>query len=463
MRLRVVLLAAVLAGCGTNAAASGDTVKITIGYQSKTINTVTAGTLLRSLGFFEQRLEELGKREGRKYTVEWQDYDTGAPITAQMVAEKIDIGSMGDYPLLINGSRTQKAGERGTRMVSVTGYNLRGALNMIVVRPDSPAHTLTDLKGQKVSTSVGSAAHGTLVQALKAAGLDPKTGVTVENQTPSVGASALQGGNVAGLSQFVAWPGALVFGKQARLLYDGAALNVPTLHGVVVRKPFAVERPAVLDAFLKAQLDATKYLHEKPLAAAKSVAEATGLPAEVVYLYNGPDGIATFDTTIKPAFREALRGDVPFLKSIGNIEELDVDRFIDDGPLRAAFGNGYDTELAGSTNPAKIAGKDSVCGNEVSDPATAGEVWLDGEDATHPTANPRCLLRFIAAAGKKVRAAYVPDAVSGTRWFAEYSVWVNDPNAGPLPFATESGAADYRAKHPGATQVSYADALKLMG
>ena len=54
------------------------------------------------------------------------------------------------------------------------------------------------------------------------------TKVTVENQQPSVGASALQSGNVAALAQFVAWPGQLVFAGQAKLLYDGAALNLPT-------------------------------------------------------------------------------------------------------------------------------------------------------------------------------------------------------------------------------------------
>jgi len=49
-----VLLLFPLAGCGSAEAGSGSTVTVTVGYQSKTINTVTAGTLLRSLGSFEQ-------------------------------------------------------------------------------------------------------------------------------------------------------------------------------------------------------------------------------------------------------------------------------------------------------------------------------------------------------------------------------------------------------------------------
>ena len=72
---------------------------------------ILAGTLLRAQGYLERRLADITSRTGTNYNVTWQDYDTGAPITAQMVAEKIDIGSMGDYPMLINGSKTQ-ANER---------------------------------------------------------------------------------------------------------------------------------------------------------------------------------------------------------------------------------------------------------------------------------------------------------------------------------------------------------------
>src|SRR5690606_39067459 len=124
----------------------------------------------------------------------------------------------------------------------------------IVVAPDSPVRTLRDLSGRIVSTSVGSAGHGLLVQAARAAGLDPTKDFRTENQQPQVGASALRSGAVAALSQFVAWPGLLVHSGEARMLYDGGALGVPTLHGVVVREAFAKERPEVLAAFLRAQL-----------------------------------------------------------------------------------------------------------------------------------------------------------------------------------------------------------------
>jgi NitT/TauT family transport system substrate-binding protein len=470
--LRLTALAAAgltIAGCSLDSASqsSGKVVNVVIGYQSKTINTVTAGTLLRAQGYLERRLNDITTRTGTKYNVAWQDYDTGAPITAQMVAEKIDIGSMGDYPMLINGSKTQANERARTEIVSVTGYNPKGALNMVVVAPNSPAQELTDLAGQKVSASVGSAGHGTLVRALSKAGIDPKTGVEVLNQQPQVGASALESGQVQGLSQFVAWPGLLVFQGKARLLYDGAELNYPTLHGVVVRRAYAAEHPEVLDAFLQAQLDATDFLNQKPLEAAKIVADSAGLAQEVVYLYNGPGG-TSFDTTLKPSLIEALKGDVPYLKSIGDFAELDVPGFAQDAPLRAAFAarnQDYGKAVAATANASLLGGNDPVCKSSVNDPALASELWLDGADSTQPAATPACLLKAIRdanAKGAKVRAAYVPDTELGTRWFADKAAWVrtSDP-VGPnyLPFGTPAGAKRYVSAHPGSVPVDYQQAL----
>lgn len=470
-RTSALLMALVpaVAGCAVEGDAASGSVRVVIGYQSKTVNTVTAGTLLRSLGYFEKRLAALGKRTGTKYTVVWQDYATGAPITAQILAGKIDIGSMGDYPLLINGSRAQAQGnDAATELVSVTGYNLNGALNGVVVAPDSPATTLRDLKGHAVSASVGSAGDGTLVQALRKYGLDPDKDVKTENQQPAVGASALKAGSVQALAQFVAWPGLLVQQGQARLLYDGGDLRVPTFHGVVVGRAFARKRGDVLLAFLRAQLDATRYLATEPVRAAESVARATGLPPEVVYLYNGAGGIAVFDPTIKAPLRSALAHDVPFLTSIGVLQKpLDLGSFIDDGYLRQIYGASYDAAAASTANPAKITGTDAVCHRAVTDPATAGEIWLRGQDSTQPVADPVCLLRGVRAdqrAGRAIRAAYIRGAGTGTRWFADTMVWVEDPSAAAdhrfIPYTTPDQAHAYVAAHPKAKIVTYAEAVR---
>ncbi|MFG2640703.1 ABC transporter substrate-binding protein [Streptomyces sp. NPDC048370] len=440
--LPLALLLPLATACG-GAADAGEpagsrTVTVTVGYQSKTINTVTAGTLLRSLGYFEEELAARGKKDGVSYEVVWQDYATGAPITAQMTAGKIDIGSMGDFPLLINAARGKQL-KQPTRLVSVTGYNLRGGLNTVVTAPDSPLRSLAELRGRKVSTSVGSAADGTLVRALQRAGVDPEKDIRKLNQQPSVGASALTAGSVDALSQFVAWPGLLAFDGRAKALYDGAELNLPTFHGVTVREKFAQERAGVLDDFLTAQRRATDHLRARPVAAAESVAKETGLPAEVVHLYNGAQGIATFDPELRPELIDALKKDVPLLKAAKLVGDVDVDAFVDRAPLARAAAKHAPYPKASAARP---------------------ELWLKGQSTTRTFDSPKALLKAVGGSGADVRAAYVPDAVTGTSWFADKAVWVAEGTE-LRAFVTPAGARAYVDGHATSRVVDYATALRL--
>ncbi|MFT3899098.1 MAG: ABC transporter substrate-binding protein [Gordonia sp. (in: high G+C Gram-positive bacteria)] len=443
----VAAVAAVTVAAGCSSTEDANTEKVVVGYQSKTINTVTAGTLLRSRGDFEKRLGELA---GKRYKVEWQDYDTGAPITTGMVAGKIDIGSMGDYPLLINGSRANSNPATATSILSVTGSSPKGSLNSVIAKPDSTVNSLRDLRGKKVSASVGSAGHGTLLAGLNQAGI-PASAVNVSNQQPQVGASALESGSVDALAQFVAWPGLLVFQKKAKLVYDGGRLGYPTLHGVIARNQYVAKHPDVIKAFLQAQLDATKALAGDPLAAARLVSKESGLPAEVVYLYNGPGG-TDFNPAIKPALVDALAGDRPYLKSIGSFPNpVDLGTFINDGPLKAAVtatGGDYAALLSRAGNASKA---DS-------------EVWYSG-DETATVASATELLKLVKAAraaGKSITAAYITDPVVGTRWFADHAVWLRD-GGDFRAFTTADSAQEYRKQHPTAVPVDYSRAVQEVG
>ncbi|MFC7655814.1 ABC transporter substrate-binding protein [Pseudonocardia benzenivorans] len=262
-----------------------------------------------------------------------------------MIAGKVDIGSMGDYPLLVNGSKTSGFGADRSVLVGVTGYNLRGSLNQVVVPSASGATTLDDLRGRIVSTSLGSAGHGMLVDGLQRSGL-ATTDVQLLNQEPAVGASAVQADQVGAYAQFVPWPQLLIFRGQAKLLYDGGDNGKPTFHGIVARESFGTAHPELMQAFLQSVKDTSDYIDHEPLAAAETVSRLTGIEAEVVYLYNGPNGLVTFDPTIKQPLVDALAADLPFLKQVGSAGDLDVAKFVDETALRAVYGAGYDAARA---------------------------------------------------------------------------------------------------------------------
>lgn len=451
--------ASLLTGCGL---LSGPTVIVNVGYQSKTINTVNAGTLLRDSGDFENALKELGATTGTKYRVVWQDFASGAPLTAQMIATHVDIGSMGDYPLLTNGSKTRKYSDAATELIATTGYNVRGSLNQVVVRSDSTARTLADLTGKKVSTSLGSAGDGMFSTALKSSGIK-KDSVHIVNQDPSIGASAIDGGQVDALAQFVPWPQLVIYRKQGRLLYDGGDNNVPTFHGVVVRRQFADGHPEVMAAFLRAMKATTDDIVAHPLKAALRVSALTGIEPEVIYLYNGPAGLVSFDMTLKEQFLAAFKTIKDYLVGRGSVtSDFDVPGFVNDSYVRQLFGNEYAQRRASVANPMTLTGFDDVCGLPVNDPALASELWASGATTTDVAATPSCLLRRLSAT-PSVRAAYVPDTLTRLRIFADHAVWLQDPAAPPTqrykPFATSAGADTYRASHPQALTVGYVAAV----
>src|SRR5215475_11617266 len=75
------------------------TVTIGIGTQDTTTNTVTTGTIVRELKLFEKHLPKDGKYANIKFQLDWNNFTSGPPVTNGMMANKLQFGMMGDYPL----------------------------------------------------------------------------------------------------------------------------------------------------------------------------------------------------------------------------------------------------------------------------------------------------------------------------------------------------------------------------
>jgi ABC-type nitrate/sulfonate/bicarbonate transport system substrate-binding protein len=161
-----------------------ETLEIGIGTQNTTTNTVTGGIVLKELGLLEKHLPKTGKYQDMKYTLSWQNFTSGPPVTNGMMADNIQIGMMGDYPLLVNGATGQATGNE-TQLVTIIAYNAFGGGNGIVVHKDSPYFDLADLKGKNVSVPFGSAAHGMMLQALQTRGWLPTSGIWYRNPRKS--------------------------------------------------------------------------------------------------------------------------------------------------------------------------------------------------------------------------------------------------------------------------------------
>ena len=127
-------------------AVDAKTIKIGIGHQSMCSDTYTAGIIVKELKLLEKHLPKVGKYAGVEYDIKWADYSSGGPITNQMLASKLNIGVMGDYPLIVNGAKFQATKSLRTLYVAGTGYNLKGSGNAVVVPVNSKIQNFEELK-----------------------------------------------------------------------------------------------------------------------------------------------------------------------------------------------------------------------------------------------------------------------------------------------------------------------------
>jgi NitT/TauT family transport system substrate-binding protein len=441
--------------------------EIGIGTQNTTTNTVTGGVVLKELGLLEKYLPTTGKYKDFKYSFAWQNATSGPPITNGMMANNIQIGMMGDYPLMVNGATGQATGNE-TQLVAIIAYNAQGSGNGIVVHKDSPYYELADLKGKNVSVPFGSAAHGMMLRALEKNGLPPDFWNLV-SQSPEVGTTNLQEKRIDAHGDFVPFPELLPFRGFARKIYDGAETKSPTFHGVVIRKDFGEKYPEIVVAYIKALMEANDWMRKNPKFASEKIEEWTKINKEVVYIFLGPGGIHTLDPTIKPAWVDAVGANYAVLKKLNMIKDLNIGAWVNDSYVRQAYkelGLDYDKQLASQAGTA-MTGNDPVCNLPVDKPLQAGEVWIQGGDIV-PFSSPACTLMGVkkfTGAGKKLNAVYLVDHELGIKVFADaafYSIGGSDPKKPEVvPFLLKRDAEAYAGKN-GGKLATYNEALSTI-
>ena len=448
------------------AAFAAETIRVAIGTQDTTINCATGGLLIRELHLIEKYLPHEGKYKDVQYDIQWHNFTSGAPLTNEMVADKLDFGAMADFPGSLNGAAFLKAGKKSIFLSVLSGSTI-GSGNGIVVPLGSPVQSLADLKGKQISVPFASTSHGMLLRAIKAQGWDPERDVTILTQAPEVAGSALQAGKIDAHADFVPFADLFPFKGFARKIYDGAQANAPTFHGTLVSADYAKKYPEVVVAYLRAAIEANRLFAADPLKTSELVARATGIDAEVVYLFGGPLGLQTRDLTWKPEYRQALATAIDTLRLLKRHDSaLTADTFIDDSYLRAAFkaeGLDYDTQLKDYSRLA-LKTSDALTGKPFTDDRRAAQVWVAGETSVRSYASPENALadaRKIEAGGAKVRAVYAQDRKLGIKllasqaWFAadaqgrlsafllkdDATRWAQDNHAQVLDFAAARGFA----------------------
>jgi NitT/TauT family transport system substrate-binding protein len=453
---RALIAGSIALATACPAAHARTTLVIGIGTQDMTTNTVTGGAVIRQLKLLDKYLPHDGKYKDVDYKIDWENFTSGPPVTNGMMAGKLQIGMMGDYPLLVNGATGAQLQGNETELIAVLGYNAYGAGNGVVVNSASPYYSLADLKGKLVSVPFGSAAHGMLLKAMHMHGWSDDY-FSVANQSPEVGTTNLQEKKIDAHADFVPFAELLPYRGFARKVFDGVETKSPTFHGVVVRKDFAQHYPEVVVAYLRALLDADAWVKAQPQKASEMVEQWTHVNKEVAYIFLGPDGIHTLDPTIKPVEIEALKSALDTLKSMNRVKNFNIAGWVNDSYLRTAFkeaGLDYDAQLKSLSNYS-VTGTDTFCKKPVSNPQTAAQAWIEGGQIVS-FSSAGCAMQAIVDMTKKnqkIDVAYVMDHSLGIKLFADKAFYVVTPAASGgapevTPFLLKTDAQRYAsARH----------------
>jgi len=453
MRISSLLVGSLLAASAFSLA-QAETIRVAIGTQDTTINTATGGILVRELGLLDKYLPKDGKYKDVTYDIEWKNFTSGAPITNDQIAGKLDFGIMAEFPASFNGVAHEKAGRRSILIAPLSG-SVKGSGNGIVVPSISQAQSFADLKGKTISVPFASTAHGVLLRAVKNQGWDPEKDVTIITQAPEVAGTALRSNQIEAHADFVPFAELFPWRGFARKIYDGAQTNAPTFHGVLVDAAYAEKYPEVVTAYLQAVIEADKLYREDPEKYSELIEKTAGVEAEVDYLFHGPLGLQTRDLTWKPEWRQAVATAIDTLKILKKADQgLDVDKFVDDKYIKAAFkasGLDYDAALK-NYDQLPLTAKDAATGAEIKDPKRVAQIWVKGEDKVRHYAsveNALKALKALEAESKVARAFYAQDRNNGIKLLGAQAWFVRADNGEVSAFLLKDQAQAWANDHGG--------------
>ncbi len=195
--------------------------EIHIAYQNSSITILLA----KAKGFYEDEFAKDGVQ------VKYDLYLAGPPMMEAFAGGRADFAHTGDMPPV-----SARASGVDLKIIARAGYTPAG--NALLIRPDSPFQSVSELKGKKIAVPIGSSAHHYLILLLKQNGLTAND-VNIVNMQASDHQAALETSNVDAVATWEPWVSVLNNAHAGKVLADSSS-GVKRYVGVLlVRNDFA--------------------------------------------------------------------------------------------------------------------------------------------------------------------------------------------------------------------------------
>ena len=309
-----------------------ETITINLGVQNGTIPTITTGLILQRLRLLEHFLPKTGRYARVKYDIHWHNYLSGMPIVEGLHNNKLDIGILGDYPLLQSAIPHEDSFSASpTQLVSFVSINPHGDGNAVIVPQASKLKTIEDLKGKTVALPVGSSAHGMLLRSLSH--LDLLTQVQLFPLNNSQLKISSHTEIAAGFAYFSPFHQLATEQGNFKYLFAGNLNQLPGFYGVVVSPAFANKYSELIVSYLQAIIAAQNWLANTP-SAISLVSQWTKIKPKILTQILSPNNSENYsslfinDSQIRSDWLLEHINQLKVVPSLESLQKIKLDRWI---------------------------------------------------------------------------------------------------------------------------------------
>lgn len=334
-----LVTAFVIAGFGLMPASAAEPVEITYGYHPYWTGGWT-GVVIKQRELWKKHLP-------KGSVVNFEAHLTGPPMVNALLADKMQVGTMGDMPSYV---ATTKKEQGDIRLVSASMISAGQNCNLLVVRKDapdfvSPTEALTWLNGKDVSVHRGTCANRFLASILDSNAVKPKN---LQYMTIEVIASSFEAGKLDAAAMWEPHARKVVEQGFAKYAATGAPFDEWDANFTLMRQDFIEKHPEAAKGWMMAEIEALQIMKNEPMAVAQMVQNETqGYTQEILWkaLYEsypaatgGDDTVYIGEMAFSPRVLDLMKKGYAFLHSLKVIKTPEIPNdAINEGPLTAAL------------------------------------------------------------------------------------------------------------------------------
>lgn len=266
LTLALIIGGGQLTGLGATPAQAAEPVHITYGYHPYWTGGWT-GVVIKQRELWKKYLPAGS-------TVNFEAHLTGPPMVNAMLADKMQIGTMGDMPSFV---ATTKKAQGDIRLVAANMISDGQNCNLLVVRKDAPdfktpQEAIEWLNGKTVAAHRGTCSNRFIDSVIEKNNIKPKERL---NMTIEVIASSFEAGKLDAAPMWEPHAQKVVDQGFAKYAATGAPWDEWDANFTLMRQDFIVNNPEAAKGWMKAEIEALMIMKNEPLAVAEMVKKET--------------------------------------------------------------------------------------------------------------------------------------------------------------------------------------------